>query len=118
MLSGANCELGLEGRVELEEKQHEKVLGLAPDICAAIANIETAKQIGTAIHIMKQTCSKDTVTLLSRFGNCISYTYYTQRYITVVAKEEAEQEQDRVFCPFKRAHGCFHSVCCGQSGFS
>ena len=79
----------------LEEKQHEKVLNLVQDICAAIANIKTAKQIGTAIHIMKQTCSKDTVTLLSRFGNCISYD--TQRYITSVAKEEAKQEQDTGF---------------------
>ena len=59
MLSGANCELGLEGRVELEEKQHEKVLSLAQDIYAAIANIKTAKQIGTAIHIMGQAHSKD-----------------------------------------------------------
>ena len=82
--------------VELEEKQNEKVLNLAQDICAAIANIKTAKQIGTAIHIMEQTHSKDTVTLLSRFRNCISFTD-TQRYITSVAKEVAEQEQDRVF---------------------
>ena len=69
---------------------------MAQDICAAIANIKTAKQIGTVIHIMKQTRSKHTVTLLSRFGNCISYTD-TQRYITSVAKEVAEQEQDTGF---------------------
>ena len=59
MLCGANCEQGLGGRVESEEKQHENVLNLAQDICAAIANIKTAKQIGAAIHIMEQTHSKD-----------------------------------------------------------
>ena len=47
-----------------------------------------------------------TVTLLSRFRNCISCTD-TQRYITLVAKEVAEQEQDRVFCPFNVHMGVF-----------
>ena len=79
MLTDADS--GPDDRVVLEVKQHEEVLDLSQDIlCAAIAKIATPKHVGTAVHIIKQTRSKDTVTLLNRFGNCISYND-AQRHI-------------------------------------
>lgn len=92
MLNDTGYDLGQDGRVQLEDRQHEKVLNLAQDICSSIANTPTPKQIGTAIHITKQSRSKDTVTLLNRLGNCIGYQD-AQRYIATMAKEVTDQEE-------------------------
>ena len=44
------------------------------------------------MHLIKQSHSKDTVTLLNRFGNCVSYQDM-QRYITTMANEVTDQEE-------------------------
>ena len=92
MLSDTEYDMGQDGRVQLEDRQHEKVLNLAQDICSSIANTPTPKQIGVAMHLIKQSRSKDTVTLSNRFGNCVSYQE-TQRYITTMANEVTDQEE-------------------------
>ena len=74
----------------MSKKQHEEVLNISQDIIAAISSTPTPKQIGIALHIVKQTRSKDTVTLLNRFGHCISY-YDAQRYISSMALRAEDQ---------------------------
>lgn len=90
LLTDASPEVGEDGRVKVSPKQHEKVLNIAQDICQTVAGIPTPKHIGTALHILKETRSKSTVTLLNRFGNSISYQD-AQRYITTMAKSVNEQ---------------------------
>ena len=44
------------------------------DITNAVTKMPTPKHVGIALHVLKETRSKDIVTMLNRFGNCISYT--------------------------------------------
>lgn len=85
MITDASPELGEDGRVNVSPKQ--QVLNLPQDVCQAVAKIPTPKHIGTALHILKETRSKSTVSLLNRFGNSISYKE-AQRYIRTMAVEE------------------------------
>ena len=56
-------ELGEDGRVKVTPKQQEQVLNLAQDVCQAVVKIPTLKHIGTALHILKETRSKSTLSL-------------------------------------------------------
>jgi len=100
LITDAPPEVGEDGRVHVNPKQNEQVLNLAQDVCQAVAGIPTPKHIGTALHILKETRSKATVTLLNRFGNSISYQD-AQRYITTMAKSAVEQttQDGDVFIP-------------------
>ena len=60
-------------RVELTEHEHEKVLNLAQDIGEAVTSIPNPKHIGTALHVLKQTRSKEIITMMNRFDNSIGY---------------------------------------------
>ena len=77
---------GSDSRVQLDSQEKSKVLNLSQDISASIAYNPTPKHIGIALHILKQTMSKDLVTLLNRFGNCVSY-HDAQWYIATIAQE-------------------------------
>lgn len=90
MLTDASPELGEDSCVKVSPKQQEQVLNLAQYICQAVAKISTPKHIGTALHILKETKTKSTVSLLNRFGNSIIYKE-AQRYITSMAKAVEEQ---------------------------
>ena len=106
IVSAAGEELGPDGRVILPKKQHEKVLNLAQDIAAATANVRTPKHIGIALHLLKKSRSKDSVTLLNRFGHCISYTD-AQRYISTLSDEtDTQMDTQGYFIP--------HDVCKGR----
>ena len=79
--------------------QHEKVLNLCQDVCAAVANIPIPKQVGTALYILKETCSKGIITLLNRLGNSISY-WDAQRYVNTIASATDDQVSgDGIFIP-------------------
>ncbi|KAJ8403226.1 hypothetical protein AAFF_G00354430 [Aldrovandia affinis] len=107
LITDASPEVGDDSRVKVSPKQHEQVLNLAQDVCQTVAGIPTPKHIGTALHILKETRSKATVTLLNRFGNCISYQD-AQRYITTMAKSVDEQTgQDGTFIPTNLKVGRF-----------
>ena len=71
IIHGTPFEVGPKARVSLSQKQHEQVLNIGQDIISAMSSIPTPKQVGIALHIIKQTHSKETVTLLNRFGNSI-----------------------------------------------
>ena len=99
LITDSPPEVGDDGRVHVSPQQHEQVLNLAQDVCKAVAGIPTPKHVGTALHILKETRSKGTVTLLNRFGNCISYQD-AQRYITTMAEAVDEQtSEDGLFIP-------------------
>ncbi|KAJ8385346.1 hypothetical protein AAFF_G00189670 [Aldrovandia affinis] len=107
LITDASPEVGDAGQVKVSPKQHEQVLNLAQDVCQTVAGIPTPTHIGTALHILKETRSKATVTLLNRFGNCISYQD-AQRYITTVVKSVDEQTgQDGDFIPTNLKVGRF-----------
>ena len=92
-------EIEPDGRVALSKKQHEEVLNISQDTIAAISSTPTPKQVAIALHIVKQTQSKDTVTLLNRFGHCISY-YDAQRYISsMVLRAEDQLLSNGCFIP-------------------
>ena len=62
LITDASPETNNSGRVTLHSKQHEQVLNLSQDICTAISGMPTPKHVGTALHILKQTRSKETIT--------------------------------------------------------
>ena len=105
------CETGndvdTDGRIVLEKKQHENLLNLAQDMCAATTNVKTPKQVGMAHQIMKTSRSKDMVTILNRFGHCVSYTE-AQRYTATFAGETEDQvDIQGFFVPQNIAKGLF-----------
>ena len=107
IIHGTPFEVGPKARVSLSQKQHEQVLNIGQDIISAMSSIPTPKQVGIALHIIKQTRSKETVTLLNRFGNSISY-YDAQRYITSMALRAEDQVLDQgFFIPENIKHGLF-----------
>lgn len=107
LLTDASPEIGQDGKVPLAMKQHEQVLSLAQDISAGVAGLPTPKHVGIALHILKETRSKETVTLLNRFGNSISYQD-AQRYITTMAMQTEDQiNQDGFFMPSNLRTGQF-----------
>ena len=107
LITDASTEVDEDGRVKITPKQNEQVLNLAQDICQIVAGIPTPKHVGTALHILKETRSKATVTLLNRFGNSISYQD-AQRYITTMAKSVDERTaEDGAFIPTNLKVGRF-----------
>ena len=63
MITDASPELGEDGQVKVTPKQQEQVLNLAQDVCQAVVKIPTPKHIGTALHILKETRGKSTLSL-------------------------------------------------------
>jgi len=107
LLTGAGAETNDSGRVELNVKQHKQVLNISQDIISAVSGIPTPKHVGTALHVFKQTRSKDTVTLLNRLGNSISYQN-AQRHITAIAEENTDKtNEDGFFIPSQLRPGRF-----------
>lgn len=99
LVTDASPDVGDDGRVLINPKKHEQVLNLAQDLSHAVAGTPTPKHVGTALHVMKETRSKEIVTLLNRFGNCISYQD-AQRCITTMAEAvDQKTEEDGVFVP-------------------
>ena len=96
LVTDANEETEQNGRVLISSKKHETVVNLSQDVMA-VFGIPTPKHIGLGLHILKQTRSKDIVTSINRFGNCISYTD-SQRIIAT----EAERVQRQI-----ESNGCF-----------
>ena len=107
LIHDATFEMGPDGRVSLSKKQHEQVLNVSQDIIAAMSSTPTPKQVGIALHIIKQTRSKETVTLLNRFGICAGYNV-AQRYITSMAMRAEDQlSSNGLFIPENIEHGLF-----------
>ena len=107
MLHDVPFDVGPDGCVPPSQKQHEQVLNIGQDVIAGMSTIPTPKQVGTALHIMKQTRSKDTVTLLNRFGNGIGY-HDAQRYIsTMASRAEGQLQEKGYFIPENISQGFF-----------
>ena len=87
-----------ERRVSDSITRHEQVLNSCQDIIAAVTKMPTPKHTGIALHVLKETRSKDIVTMLNRFGNCISYTE-AQRYINTLASDKQVEIRDGIFIP-------------------
>ena len=86
-------------KVDLPKGDEEKVLNLAQDVIGVVSRQTLPKHVGIALHILKETCSKNLVMMLNKFGNSISYSS-AQRYITTFANDVSKQEQkDGVFIP-------------------
>ena len=106
-LTDLSADVPASGKVELDQAAHEKVLNLAQDIMGNVNKIPTPKQVGLSLHILKETRSKKTVTLLNRLGNCISYDD-AQRYMTTIAENvDLQIEKDGVFIPSNLTPGVF-----------
>ena len=96
-----------DGRVELSSTDDEKVLNISQDIMSSVAKVPMPKQIGLALYVLRQTRSKDIVTVLNRFGHSISYLE-AQRYITAMAQKVELQTMDYgVFVPLNVKEGEF-----------
>ena len=63
LVTDASPDVGDDGRVLINQKKHEQVLNLAQDLSHAVAGTPTPKHVGTALHVMKETRSKEIVTL-------------------------------------------------------
>ena len=107
LLTDLSADVPASGKVELDQAAHEKVLNLAQDIMGNVNKIPTPKQVGLSLHILKETRSKKTVTLLNRLGNCISYDD-AQRYMTAIAENvDLQIEKDGEFIPLNLTPGVF-----------
>ena len=107
LLTDSDESVGEDGRVQLSTAEDERVLNLAQDIVSSLTRLPLPKHIGVAMHILKSTRSKSLVTMVNRFGNCVSYNT-AQRYITTVANEVSEREErDGLFIPTNIVPGQF-----------
>lgn len=107
LVTDASPDVCDSGRVQVDQTTHEKILNLSQDIAAQVSKIPTPKQVGLSLHILKETRSKRTVTMLNRFGNAISYDD-AQRYMTSMA-QSVEEQTERVgfFVPANLKPGQF-----------
>ncbi|GFR98059.1 hypothetical protein ElyMa_004491500 [Elysia marginata] len=81
MSDSDDFELDNNGRVLVNESVKQKALSISQDIMSASARMNMPKNTALALHVLKQTRSKDTVIMLNRFGHTISYDD-AQRHIT------------------------------------
>ena len=94
-------------RVCLNEQMKRKVLSICQDIMATVSVKQMPKHVALGLHILRQTRSRELVTILNRFGHCISYIE-AQRYITAMAnKVEQETNTRGVFIPSNIRPGVF-----------
>lgn len=99
--------VGENERVDLPNDRVERVLSLAQDIVGLLSKQPTPKQVGLALHVLKETRSKNLVTTLNRLGHSVSYTS-AQRYLTTAANEVSEKEENEgIFIPAHVVPGCF-----------
>ena len=99
IITDASPETDSQGRVSLPEHLHERVLSIAQDLMGSTTRLAMPKHVGLGLHILKQTRSKDLLTVVSRFGNAVSYDE-AQRYITGFAHSAENQiMQDGIFIP-------------------
>ena len=97
--------VGIE-RVSLR-LDHEKVLNISQDLIFFASRVAMPKQIGLALHILRQTRSKALVRTLNRFGYSISDDG-AQQYITSMANLVNNKiENDKVFIPANLNQGNF-----------
>ena len=103
-------------KVTLGTKIHERVVQIAQDLIAAVTSLPTPRHIGLALHDFRQTRSKNLVTILNRYGHCISYDD-AQRYITAIADNADEIiGRDGVFIPQDLKHRLF--IQCALDNFT
>ena len=96
-----------DGKIQLSKDDDEKVLSLAQDIVGFLTRQQLPKHIGLALHILKETRSKNLVTMINKFGHCISYPT-AQRFITTAANDVSEREErDGLFIPTNITQGHF-----------
>ena len=84
------------------------MLSICQDLASNVTKLPMPKHVGLAVHIS----SRDLVTILNRFGHCISLIAYiaSQRYITAMAKKiEPDTALHGVFIP-EYLNGVFFHV--------
>ena len=100
IISTIDPDHALGEKIELSKQKHEMVLNIAQDLMYAVVKSPMPKHIGLALHVLRQTRSKDLVTILNRFGHCISYDE-AQRYINAMAHHvDAQSQEHEIFVPF------------------
>ena len=70
-LTEASLITDTDERVSLPTSKHIQVLNIAQDMMASVTKIPMPKNVGLALHILKQTRSKDLVRRLHSFGHSI-----------------------------------------------
>ena len=99
LLSDAELTFRDDGKLEIADNIHEKVINLAQDIMFNTAYVALPKHVGLALHLLKEARAKSLITILYRFRNAISYAD-AQRYVTTAANEVDQQiESDGFFIP-------------------
>ena len=63
----------INGRVNLTEKEKKQVLSVAQDLMSQVTTLPMPKHEGLALHIHKQTRSKELIGMMSKFRYSISY---------------------------------------------
>ena len=92
------------GKLDLSTKTHDLVLSICQDLVSYTTKLPMPKHVGPSVHILR---TRDLVTILNRFGHCISYIA-AQRYITAMAnKMEADTALHGVFIPEDLKNGVF-----------
>ncbi|GFR75938.1 hypothetical protein ElyMa_003933800 [Elysia marginata] len=111
-------ELDKFGRVQVNESVKQKALSISQDIMSASARMNMPKNTALALHVLKQTRSKDTVIMLNRFGHTISYDD-AQRHITKEADKVDENiAKEGIFIPPDLKEGRFTQVAFDNLDFS
>ena len=84
MITNGTKTVAENGRLNLTETENKRVLNVAQDIMSQVTTLPMPKHVGLALHIHKQTRSKQLVNMLNGFGHSISYND-TQKYINSFA---------------------------------
>ena len=85
---------------------------------ANVTRMSMPKNVGLALHVLKQTQGKELVRILHSFGHSIIYDD-AQRYIsTVVQQIDTKTDSDGVFIPSNLNHGHFMQCALDNLDFS
>ena len=90
MITNASEQVDKNGRVKLSEKEKKQVLNVAQDLMSQVTTLPMPKHVGLALHIHKQTRSKELIRMMSKFGHSVSYDD-TQRFINSFSHQVDQQ---------------------------
>ena len=73
IIANASEQVDKNGRVKLTGSEKKQVLNVAHDLMSQVTTLPMPKHIGPALHIHKQTKSKELIRTMSKLGDSICY---------------------------------------------
>lgn len=106
------------GRVPLPKTKHVLVISIALDMMANVTKIPMPKNVGLALHILKQMWSTELMRTLHNFGRSISNDEAQRNTSTAVQQTDVQGDVDDVFIPSTLTAGNFTQCALHNLDFS